>query len=142
MKTIKKKTADVIDHDTGEIRTSIETITVYKDKGDKGFIKIFRACTDAVLKDLEVDDGRLRLLFWFIKQVQDKIETNSEHIIIAHVNSIAKELNTSDMSVRRWLQILIERGYIKRHRQDKKVIYNTYEINKNYIYKGVLSKMS
>lgn len=120
---------------------SVESITISKAKGDKGFVKLFRACTDAVIEDLAVEDGRIRLLFWFIKQVQDKIISNEEHIILAHISDMAKALDSSEISVRRWLQILIDRGYIARHTHNNKTVYSAYVINKNYIYKGVLSKI-
>ncbi len=125
----KKK--DIIIEDTGEY------ILLNKpQKFDNGFVQIYRACTDIVIEDLQIDDGRLRLLFWFIKRVQDFVQLNQEPVVLARVKTMAKDLNASVQSIRRWLAVLIERGYIQRHFQGGQVMYNTYVVNKDYIYKG------
>jgi len=109
---------------------------IHKTEHDTNFIKVQKACTDLLTEDLKATDGRLRLLFWFIKQALDNLTINQENILIAPIPDIAIDLEASEMSIRRWLKVLINRGYISQRTFNNKIIQSAFVLNKDLIYKG------
>ena len=141
-KRVVHKSEERVDPNTGEIVSSKYAVIVDKKSQDKDFVKVFRAFTRTVLRDLEIESGRAKLLFWFIDQIQD-MRPNQTQIVIAPVKMISKALTCSDVSIKRWLTHLIKKQYILRHTQpDGTIINNTYVINNKYIIKGVLQDSS
>ncbi len=63
---------------------------------------------DLILQDLKYNDGRLRLLLYL------KNKGTDTPIFAAWVGDMARDLQVSAQSIRRWLKALIDRGYIKR----------------------------
>jgi len=61
-----------------------------------------------ILQDLKYSDGRLRLLLYL------KNKGEFTPVFAAWVGDMARDLNVSAQSIRRWLKALIDRGYIKR----------------------------
>lgn len=140
-KRIIHKSDERIDAGTGEIVRSSYAIIVDKKHSDNDFVKVFKCFTQKVLDDLEIESGKAKLLFWFIDQVQD-LKVNQMPIIVASVNKISKDLGCANISVYKWLSLLIEKGYISKFKEsDGKILQNTYRINPAFIIKGKLSEM-
>lgn len=139
-KRMVHKTTEQIDVHTGEITRSGYTIMVDKIKGDVDFVKVFKCFTLRVIEDLGIENGKAKLLFWFIDQVQD-MKINQEPVIHASVDMISNDLGCAVVSVRLWLSFLIERGYIKRQlKPNGKILCNSYIVNPEYIIKGKLMR--
>lgn len=132
------KSEERIDVNTGELVRSISTVMVDKPKGDIDFVKVFKCFTMRVLEDLEIENGKAKLLFWFIDRVQD-MRVNQKAVILASADMISKDLGCAVVSVRLWLSFLIKKGYIERHlTPDGKVLCNAYIVNSEYVIKGKL----
>lgn len=135
------KTEERIDPATGEIVKSGYVIMIDKPKGDEDFIKVFKCCTQAVLADLGIENGRAMLLFWFMNQVHN-LKINQLPMVVATTDMMSKDLGCSEISIKRWLSFLIEKGFIKRYYTPTgRIIYNNYIINPSYMIKGKLSQM-
>ncbi len=89
-----------------------------------------------IFEDLKYNDGRLRLLLYlfqksstpvFVNIEPENIKFNQPSLVFTWVETMASDLNVSVPSIRRWLKILIDRGYIKRD-----VGYCRYIVNRNY----------
>lgn len=132
------KTTEHIDIHTGELVRSGYTIMVDKVKGDVDFVKVFKCFTVRVLEDLEIENGKAKLLFWFIDQIQD-MKVNQTQTIHASADMISNDLGCAVVSVRLWLSFLIKKEYIKRQlKPNGKVLCNSYIVNPEYIIKGKL----
>lgn len=137
-RTVYKK-SEHVDGNTGELVRSEYTIMVDKIKGDVDFVKVFKCFTMRVLEDLEIENGKAKLLFWFIDQIQD-MRINQKPVILASAEMISKDLGCAVVSVRLWLSFLIKKGYISRHlTPDGKVLCNSYIVNPEYVIKGKLT---
>lgn len=140
-KRVVHKSEERVDSKTGEIVRTGYAIIVDRPKGDKDFVKIFKCFTQKVLDDLEIESGKAKLLFWFIDQVQE-MKINQEPVIIATVEMISNDLKCAEISIRKWLALLIEKGYIRRHlTPNGKILHNMYIINPGFVIKGKLSDM-
>lgn len=132
------KAEERIDVKTGELVRSTSTIMVDKPKGDVDFVKVFKCFTQRVHEDLEIENGKAKLLFWFIDQVQD-MRVNQVAVVHASADMISADLGCAVVSVRLWLSFLIKKGYIKRQfKPNGKVLCNSYIVNPEYIIKGKL----
>jgi len=141
-KVIKESSSEVISPDTGEIvRTTHHALIVDNKPRDRDFIKVFKAFTSSVLQDLEIENGKAKLLIWFMDRIQG-LKPSQEHIIVAGIDEIAKDLNCSEVAVRKWLAFLISKDYIHRYlKSTGKVVRDTYVVNKQYMFRGVVSAM-
>jgi len=138
-KRVIHKSEERVDNETGEIVRTGYAIIVDRPKGDINFVKVFKCFTQKVLDDLEIESGKAKLLFWFIDQVQE-MRINQEPVIIATVEMISDDLGCAEISVRKWLAVLIEKGYVKRRLTPKgKILHNMYIINPGFVIKGKLS---
>ena len=72
---------------------------------------------------------------WFIDRIQD-LPPNSDPVVVALPEVIAKELGISKRTVKRHLRVLKEYGYIE---QIKKRHY-VYRVNPRMVFKGVLRR--
>ena len=130
-----------IDGETGEIVKRDYAIIIDKIKGDADFVKVFKCFTMRVIDDLGIESGKAKLLFWFIDRVQG-MRINQEPVIIATVEMISDDLKCAEISVRKWLAVLIEKGYVKRCLTPKgKILHNMYIINPGFVIKGKLYDM-
>ena len=139
-RTIRKQTTETISPD-GEIIRTQHAIIVDSKALDKNFIKVFKCFTSTVIQDLEIENGKAKLLIWFMDQIQN-IAPNQIPVVVCPVEDIAEELKCSEVAVRKWLAFLIKKGYIKRKmRSNGRIQQNTYIINHTYFYRGVVNKM-
>ena len=140
-KRVIHKSEERVDSETGEIVRTGYAIIVDRPNGDKDFVKVFKCFTQKVLEDLEIENGKAKLLFWFIDRVQG-MRINQEPVIIATVEMISDDLKCAEISVRKWLAVLIEKGYVKRCLTPKgKILHNMYIINPGFVIKGNISDM-
>ena len=132
------RTEEVIDSETGNIVRSVYTVMVDKPKGDIDFVKVFKCFTMRVIEDLGIENGKAKLLFWFIDQVQG-MRINQIPIVVANAEMMSNDLGCAVVSVRKWLSFLIDRGYILRHvAPNGKILRNAYYVNPEYVLKGKL----
>ena len=135
-----------------EERTDMRTGEVYPDRVysmildnipvDTGYVKVFKAFTNNVIKDLGIESGKAKLLFWFMDQIQEG-RMNQLPIVLAPVDMVAQQLKCSEIAVRKWLRFLIEKKYIWKHTQPNgKIIFNAYVVNPEFIIKGKLSDLN
>ena len=139
VKRVIHKSEERVDSETGEIVRTGYAVIVDRSKGDTNFVKVFKCFTQKVLDDLEIESGKAKLLFWFIDQVQG-MRINQEPVIVATVEMISDDLGCAEISARKWLAVLIEKGYVKKCLTPKgKVLHNMYIINPGFVIKGKLS---
>jgi len=139
-RTIREKKEERIDPETGEVVKTTNVIILDNRAGDINFIKVFRAFTDSVIRDLEIENGKAKLLIWFMGQIQD-LKPNQIPMIVAPVYQIANELKCSEVGIRKWLAFLIAKKYIKRHEIAGHMVQNTYIVNPDFLLKGTLDKV-
>jgi len=130
MATVFKK--EVIDPNTGEIIQAVAFIPKYK---DEGFAKVFKLFGKKVLEDLGTLNGEAKLLFWFIAKTLE-LPYQSDLWVPVDYKEVAKDLNTTDRSIRKYLKTLKELGYIEQFKPRN----TTFRIKPEYLYKGILSK--
>lgn len=134
------KTEEVIDGETGHIVRSGYTIMIDKVKGDIDFVKVFKCFTMRVIEDLGIENGKAKLLFWFIDQIQG-MRVNQVAIVVANAEMMSNDLGCAVVSVRKWLSFLIDKGYILRHvAPNGKILRNAYYVNPKYVIKGKLMR--
>ena len=123
---------EVMDTETGEI---IEAIGFIPTSKDKNFVKVYKVFGEQVLKDLKAMNGETKLLLWFISKTLD-LPIQSELWIPINYNEIAKELNTTERTIKNYIKKLLELNYIEQFEKRTKV----FRVNTNYIYKGKLTE--
>ena len=127
-KRVIHKSEERVDSETGEIVRTGYAIIVDRPNGDKDFVKVFKCFTQKVLDDLEIENGKAKLLFWFLNQHRN-IRKGQKCLIIATVEMMSDDLGCAKISVSRWISFLIKNGYIKRHLSPSgQRINNIYEV--------------
>jgi len=130
MTTVFKK--EVIDPNTGEIIQAVAFIPEYK---DKDFAKIYKLFSKKLLEDLGTINGEAKLLFWLIAKTLE-LPIQSDLWIPVDYREVAKDLNTTERSIRRYFKKLLDLGYVEQFKPRN----TTFRIKPEYLYKGVLSK--
>ena len=123
---------EVIDPNTGEI---IEAVAFIPEHKDKDFAKIYKLFSKKLLEDLGTINGEAKLLFWLIAKTLE-LPIQSDLWIPVDYNEIARELNVSAVSIKRYFKRLLDLGYIEQYQKRQKI----FRIKPDYLYKGVLSK--
>lgn len=132
MKIIPDESKKLVDLQTGEV---LRSICIIPEERDGEFVKVFRLFTEKVIKDLRTIGKAINTLMWFIDRIQD-LPPNSDPVVVALPEVIAKELGISKRTVKRHLRVLKEYGYIE---QIKKRHY-VYRVNPRMVFKGVLRR--
>ncbi len=123
---------EVIDPNTGEI---IEAVAFIPEHRDKDFAKIYKLFSKKLLEDLGTINGEAKLLFWLIAKTLE-LPIQSDLWIPVDYNEVAKELNVSVVSIKRYFKRLLDLGYIEQYQKRQKI----FRIKPDYLYKGILSK--
>ena len=123
---------EVIDASTGEVIKAVAFIPEVK---DKGFIKVFKLFGKKVLKDLATLNGEAKLLIWFMAKTLE-LPVQSDLWVPVDYKEIAKELGTTERSIRRHIKTLKELGYLEQFKNRN----TTFRLNPDFVYKGVLTK--
>ena len=123
---------EVIDPNTGEI---IEAVAFIPEHRDKDFAKIYKLFSKKLLEDLGTINGEAKLLFWLIAKTLE-LPIQSDLWIPVDYNEVAKELNVSVVSIKRYFKSLLDLGYIEQYQKRQKI----FRIKPDYLYKGILSK--
>ncbi len=122
------------------VEREVETIIFGNPKHDSNFTKLYPALFKAVMDDLSINNGRLRLLWFFIAKIQD-LKPNQEPLIVVNLQEMAAALQTTARSVQSYLGHLIKRGYIFRKRDSTGKVYpNTYILNPEFVFKGYVKE--
>lgn len=132
MRIIPDESKKLIDLQTGEV---FRSICIIPEERDGNFVKVFKLFTEKVIKDLRAIGKAINTLMWFIDKIQD-LPPNTDPIVVALPEEIAKELGISKRTVKRHLRVLKERGYIEQIRRRHYV----YRVNPRMIFKGVLRR--
>jgi len=139
MKKIVEKTtrSQRIDQKTGEIIQDIETITIGHPGRpmDLNFVKVYPAFFSSFLQQLNIDDGKARLVLFLIFKAME-MRTDSDNVVIAKNDEIMKALKISKPTLLNYLKQLCKLNVIERLGPRMPV----YRINPNMIYKGTLTK--
>jgi len=130
MTTVFKK--EVVDPNTGEI---IEAVAFIPEHKDKEFAKIYKLFSKKLLEDLGTINGEAKLLFWLIAKTLN-LPTQSDLWIPVDYKEVAKDLNMSVISIKRYFKKLLDLGYIEQFKPRN----TTFRIKPDYLYKGILSK--
>jgi len=131
MKIIPEK-RKLVDLKTGEV---LQTICIVPEERDGEFVKVFKLFTEKVIRDLKTIGGAISTLMWFIDKIQS-FPPNSDPVIIALPEEIARDLGISKRTVKRHLKILKEHGYIEQVRKR----HYAYRVNPRMVFKGVLRR--
>jgi len=121
---------EIMDTETGEI---IEAVGFIPTKKDNDFVKVYKLFGEQVLKDLKTMNGETKLLLWFISKTLD-LPVQSDLWIPVKYEELAKELNTTERTIKAYIKKLKELNYIEQFQKRVKV----FRVNVNYIYKGKL----
>ncbi len=111
-----------------------ETVILGSPSDDKDFLKIYPMFIEVMQKDLKIKNGRLRLFLWFVSQIRN-IKPNSEPLVVASQNEMAKALNVDLRTIKNYIRELLKKEYILRY----KGIKSAYLVNPSLIYKGSVS---
>jgi len=114
----------VIDSETGKIELE-NVILIRPPQTDKNFVKLSFYILDKVLQDKELLGGAFRLLIHIARKLKFNEPTFS---LIYEIDG--KDLEISKSTYYRWLNTLIQKGYIN------KIASNIYTIAPNTIVKG------
>jgi len=132
MKIIPDGSKKLVDLQTGEV---FRSICIIPEERDGGFVKVFKLFTEKVIKDLKAIGGAISTLMWFIDKIQD-FPPNSDPVVVALPEEIARDLGICKRTVKRHLKILREHGYIEQVRKRHYV----YRVNPRMVFKGVLRR--
>jgi len=131
-----KTMEETFDAETGEHKVTKHFVIVDKST-DTDYIKLYKACTRSVLKDLQGHESiKLKVLWWFLDQLQDKPYGKLQ--IYASTEELAHHLHCSDIAIKKARAFLIKEKYIFRYVEPgtKKVSKNYYILNPEYVHKG------
>lgn len=120
---------DFVDPETGEVR---KFLIIEPKVKDYDFIKIRKALTEATLKDLDYLNGAIKLLMWFLDKALEYKVFNRPAEIPVFIDRVAKELGLSEVTIKRYMKRLKDKGYIIQIRKRKTV----YMLNPEYIWLG------
>lgn len=120
----------------GTIETDKQVILIGNPKADRDFVKLFPAVFKSVTDDLCKDDGRLRLLWFFIAKVA-KMKVNDYPVVIVTIEEMARALAVKPLSIKIYRKTLIQRGYIAYMKSSTgQKLVNCYVVNPDMVYKG------
>lgn len=100
---------------------------------DFHFLKVFPAFFYSFLKVLGVEDGRARLVLYFMYKAQ-KEKVDGDNCVMITNNELMKALKISKPTLIKYINNLIETGFIKRLYPRTPL----YALNPNMVYKGSL----
>jgi hypothetical protein len=128
---VKEYEEEVVNPETGEVEKRLVRVwDEYEKSLDKDFVKVFDAFTKDLLLDEEISGKAIRLLF-YIASILDY----DKDIFYLSPSEVAKELNVSDRTVRKWKEILLKKRIILKTERR-----NWYKVNPHCIYRGVVHK--
>ena len=130
MATVFQK--EVIDANTGEV---IKAVAFIPEAKDRGFVKVFKLFGKKVLEDLGALNGEAKLLIWFMAKTLE-LPVQSDLWVPIDYKEAAKELGTTERSIRKYIKTLKELGYLEQFKNRN----TTFRLNPNFVYKGVLTK--
>lgn len=131
-----KISEEVIDPDTGDVVGRKNFLIVDK-SADTDYVKLYKACTRAVLNDLQGNESiKLKVLWWFLDKLQDG--PFGKFPIYASTGELAKQLGCSEVAIKKARAYLLKHKYLFRHVEtsSKKVARNYYVLNPKYVHKG------
>ena len=121
---------EVIDKETGEIFSLkfriIGTEEEFK-KRDKNFFKVFNAFTLELISDKDIAGKSIRLLFYILTKLINDINQIEFYM---SPQMVCKDLKIHAQTFKKWRQILIKKGIIK------KLGTNLYMLNPQCVCKG------
>jgi len=120
----RTKNVAIVDKETGKIEYE-NVILIRPPQVDKNFIKLSFYILDKVLQDKELLGGAFRLLI----HIARKLKFNEPTFTLVY-DLDGKDLEVSKSTFYRWINILVQKGYIK------KIASNVYTIAPNVIVKG------
>lgn len=120
---------DFVDPETGEVKRFLIVEPKVK---DCDFIKIRKALTEATLKDLDYLNGAIKLLMWFIDKALEYKMFNKPAEIPVFIDKVAEELGLSEITIKRYIKKLKNKGYIIQIQERKTV----YMLNPEFIWLG------
>jgi len=123
---------DLVNPETGEVIEAI--VYVPRDKDDQ-FVKVYKLLGSKVLEDLRSLSGEAKLLLWFIAKTLE-LPVQSDLWIPVTFREVAKDLGTSEVSVKRYFKRLVEKGYLEQYAPRKTV----YRVKPEYLYRGSLTR--
>ncbi len=120
------------DEETGQIYETADRAIFVGHKAflDKGYIKVFVAFLRDVLENKKLGKGAWRLLLYAI----DNLDYNSLQITIVPQQAM-KTLDISETTFYRWLNALLEDGYLE------KIATNVYRLKPYTAIKGQMRKV-
>lgn len=130
-----------IDPATGEVLSSSEKVSIVaigspKPDKDQQYVRIYPAFFSSFLEELGIDDGKARMVLYFVyRAMQLPPESNNE--IIAMNEDLMRILKISRPTLFKYLNDLIALGIIKRKHPRMPV----YVIEREMIYRGSVVKM-
>ena len=128
---VKEYEEEVVNPETGEVEKRLVRVwDEYEKSLDKDFVKVFDAFTKDLLLDEEISGKAIRLLF-YIASILDY----DKDIFYLSPSEVAKELNVSDRTVRKWKEILLKKRIILKTERR-----NWYKVNPHCIYRGVVHR--
>lgn len=134
-KVIAQKTVDEYGDD-GEIKRKTTTAIVgrpSKWESDGDFLKLYPAFFHSFLKQINIDDARLRLVAYLLNEAM-KLRINGDNAVFLDHNKAAADINISMASLYRHIKTLIDCEFIKQINPRQSV----YIINPEMVYKGNL----
>lgn len=128
------KKYDIVDTKTGEVIEQAFMV-IHKKTDEMPFLKVYPALTQKVIEDLQTNriDGAVFLLFYIAQKIIEN-NFNSEEFYISPTKA-SKEIGISKQTIHKWLKILAELGYIRKHPEYPKRS-GWYVFNPEYIYRG------
>jgi hypothetical protein len=135
VKTIRRTERN--DPITGEILSTVETTVIgtpmkYR---DKDFLKVFPAFFASFLRELQIDDGKPRLILYLMYKAHE-LKSDSDNVIYAPNKELMEHLAISKPTLIRYINDLIRINFIER--LGPRV--PAYRINPEMVYKGTLHK--
>jgi len=128
---VKEYEEEVVNPETGEVEKRLVRVwDEYEKSLDKDFVKVFDAFTKDLLLDEEISGKAIRLLFYIASILDYDKDT-----FYLSPSEVAKELNVSDRTVRKWKEILLKKRIILKTERR-----NWYKVNPHCIYRGVVHK--
>jgi hypothetical protein len=103
----------VVNPETGETVDLDAIVYLYGEKrgqGDKGFVKVFHAFLEDILKDEEIMRGPFKLMAYILSEKLDKDRLDFN----LTAKEAIKKLGIGERTYYRWLSVLLRKGYIKR----------------------------
>jgi hypothetical protein len=128
---VKEYEEEVVNPESGEVgKRLVRVWDEYEKSLDKDFVKVFDAFTKDLLLDEEISGKAIRLLFYIASILDYEKDT-----FYLSPSEVAKELNVSDRTVRKWKEILLKKRIILKTERR-----NWYKVNPHCIYRGVVHK--